>query len=57
MNKREFDTLLQKFENGDCTPEEILFLEGVVDDSINNNFINQVRLYRKPSSAKNIFNM
>jgi transmembrane sensor len=37
MNKREFDTLLQKFENGDCTPEEILFLEGVVDDSINNN--------------------
>jgi hypothetical protein len=37
MNKREFDTLLQKFENGDCTPEEILFLDGVVDDSINNN--------------------
>jgi len=37
MKKKELDNLLQKFENGDCTPEEIIFLEGVVSDSINNN--------------------
>lgn len=34
MKKKEFDNLLQKFENGDCTPEEIIFLEGVVNESI-----------------------
>ena len=34
MKKKEFDILLQKFENGDCTPEEIIFLEGVVNESI-----------------------
>ena len=34
MKKRELDNLLQKFENGDCTPEEIIFLEGVVNESI-----------------------
>ncbi len=34
MNKKEFDILLQKFENGQCTPEEILFLEGIVNESI-----------------------
>lgn len=37
MKKKEFDNLLQKFQNGDCTPEEIIFLEGVVSDNINNN--------------------
>lgn len=37
MKKKELDNLLQKFENDDCTPEEIIFLEGVVSDSINNN--------------------
>jgi len=37
MKKKELDNLLQKFENGDCTQEEIIFLEGVVSDSINNN--------------------
>jgi ferric-dicitrate binding protein FerR (iron transport regulator) len=35
MKKSELDNLLQKFENGDCTPEEIIFLEGVVNESIN----------------------
>lgn len=35
MKKKELDNLLQKFENGDCTPEEIIFLEGVVNESIN----------------------
>ena len=34
MKKRELDNLLQKFENGDCTQEEIIFLEGVVNESI-----------------------
>ena len=34
MKKKEFDNLLQKFQNGDCTPEEIIFLEGVVNESI-----------------------
>jgi hypothetical protein len=34
MKKKELDNLLQKFENGDCTPEEIIFLEGVVNESI-----------------------
>lgn len=34
MKKRELDNLLQKFENGDCTPEEIIFLDGVVNESI-----------------------
>lgn len=34
MKKKEFDNLLQKFENGDCTPEEIIFLVGVVNESI-----------------------
>lgn len=34
MKNRELDNLLQKFENGDCTPEEIIFLEGVVNESI-----------------------
>lgn len=34
MKKRELDNLLQKFENGDCTPEEIIYLEGVVNESI-----------------------
>lgn len=34
MKKQEFDNLLQKFENGDCTPEEIIFLDGVVCESI-----------------------
>jgi hypothetical protein len=37
MKKKELDNLLQKFENGDCTQQEIIFLEGVVSDSINNN--------------------
>ena len=34
MKKKEFDNLLQKFENGDCTPEEIIFLEGIVNETI-----------------------
>ena len=34
MKKKEFDNLLQKFQNGDCTPEEIIFLEGIVNESI-----------------------
>jgi len=34
MKKKELDNLLQKFENGDCTAEEIIFLEGVVNESI-----------------------
>jgi transmembrane sensor len=34
MKKKEFDNLLQKFENGDCTPEEIIFLEEVVNENI-----------------------
>ena len=34
MNKKEFDNLLQKFENGNCTPEEIIYLEGLVNESI-----------------------
>ena len=34
MKKKEFDNLLQKFENGDCTPEEIIFLDGVVNENI-----------------------
>ena len=34
MKKKEFDNLLQKFQNGDCTPEEIIYLEGLVNESI-----------------------
>ena len=34
MKKKEFDNLLQKFQNGDCTPEEIIFLEGIVNETI-----------------------
>jgi transmembrane sensor len=34
MKKNELDRLLLKYKNGHCTPEEIIFLEGIVGESI-----------------------
>lgn len=33
MNKKDFDSLLQKFENGQCTPDEIYFLEEIASSN------------------------